>query len=217
MTTNKTIYTVIIGPGYKLHEPDKKCAGWDYICYTDQKIKSQNWKITPVDRVEYVSDRQLSRQYKILPPHINLDADDPGVSFYIDAKFKPVNNLDYYINKYLDGYDMCMLKHHRRDCIFSEAKFISKEKIDDWNNMSKQITTYTCQGMPSHFGLLAPGIMIYRNTFYVGCFMMRWYSEYIHGCERDMLSLMYTVFLHQNNIKINTMSFRKTYKRFKPS
>ena len=43
MSSNKkVIYTAIFGTEYYLHEPEVPIEGYDFICFTDQKIQKTN-------------------------------------------------------------------------------------------------------------------------------------------------------------------------------
>jgi len=204
----KTVYTVIAGKGYKLREPEKVCHGWQYVCYTDQSFKSDVWETRALQQTQD-SSRRRSRVSKIAVVF-------NGVSIYMDAKFRPVNNLDYYVEKYLDGYDMAIMSHPKRNCLYKESTFLTRTNIEKWENIQLQLSRYINQGFPKEYGLWAPGIMIRRDNETVRDFCGLWWNEYISGTERDMISLAYTIWkTRHSKIKINVMPFRKTYKRFR--
>lgn len=204
---DKTIYTVIIGEGYKLREPEKVCPDWKYVCYTDQDIKSDVWEIEHFDKTGCVSDnRVVSRIPKICGVKANI-------SIYMDAKFKPINNLNGFVEKYLADKDIALMDHNRRDCVYSESDFLIKTGIEKQQNLTVQMNKYLKEGMPKHFGLFAPGIMIRRGDSYVQSFNEFWRDEYFKGSSRDMLSLAYTIWCFPL-LEIGIMPFRKTYKRW---
>lgn len=204
---DKTIYTVIIGEGYKLREPDKVCDGWNYVCYTDQEsIKSSVWEIIPCNKME---DQSQNRAISRVPKICGVDS---NISIYIDAKFKPVNNLDGFVTKHLEDYfDIVFMNHPKRNCVYAEADFLVKSGIEKKENITEQIKKYLKSGLPKQFGLFSPGIMIRRNNRHVQEFNNFWREEYFKGTNRDMISLSYAIWRFPW-VKIGVMPFRKTYK-----
>lgn len=212
---NKIIHTAIVGEGYKLREPEKVCEGWDYICTTDQDIKSDVWKIeqVPPEVMQYDhSNRWISRVRKILS--FNREH---SVSIYIDAKFRPINDLDSFVEKNLGENDIALLEHNKRTCVYKEAKFIAANKIEPWENMQAQIGFYLNEGLPKDYGLWAPGIMIKRHNEKMDAFNKFWWKSYVCGCDRDMLSLTYSIWSLTllRGLKVGLMPFRATYKRWR--
>jgi hypothetical protein len=206
---NKTIYTCIVGEGYELRNPEKKCSGWNYVCYTNQDIKSDVWKIRNIPESPF-TDRQASRVHKILGLELN---NQDYTSIYIDSKFRPLNNLDGFVKYYLGDNDLSLLKHNRRECVYKEAKYLAKN-IEPWESMRQQINKYLDCGLPKDYGLWAPGIMIRRNSKVIQAFNKLWWREYCEGSERDILSLAYSIW-RSPHLKIGLMPFRATYKRWR--
>ncbi len=204
---DKTIYTVIIGSGYKLRDPEKVCPDWNYICYTDQDIKSDVWKIIRYDKTGCSSDNRVVSR---IPKICGVNGD---ISIYMDAKFKPINNLNGFVEKYLADKDIAVMNHNRRDCVYCEAEYLIKTGIENKENLTEQITRYLKEGMPKHFGLFSPGILIRRGSGYVQSFNEFWRDEYFKGSSRAMISLAYTIW-HYPFLEIGIMPFRKTYKRW---
>ena len=42
---SKVVYTAIIGGYDTLVEPTYKPKGWDFVCFSDRDLKSDNWEI----------------------------------------------------------------------------------------------------------------------------------------------------------------------------
>ena len=209
MLLNKTVYTVIMGKGYKLREPDKVCDGWNYICYTDQdNIKSDVWEII---RANKIVDQSQNRAISRVPKICGIDSD---IHIYIDAKFKPINNMDGFVKKHLDYFDIVFMGHPKRNCVYVEADFLVKSGIEKKENITEQIEKYLEEGMPKNFGLFSPGIMIRRNNKHVQQFSNFWREEYFGGTNRDMISLAYTIWKFPW-VKVGVIPFRKTYKMWR--
>ena len=56
----KVVYTVVTGKDYELREPKKINKGWDYICFSNVKLKSKHWKIIRIE--EDLPNNVLSRK-----------------------------------------------------------------------------------------------------------------------------------------------------------
>ena len=210
---NKVIYTIIIGPDNRLREPNMVCPGWEYICYTDRTdLKSDVWNIVNIsDRVKLTnnpdslnwSNRQYSRYLKI-----NYGA---NFSVYMDARFKPIDNLDtFVISKLKRGYDIALCNHNRRDCIQTEADYLIRHNMINRKALLGQVHRYMKEGYPANYGLWVPNVLIRRHSRRMRKFQNAWWKEYINGCERDMISLAYLMW-KMDTLKVKIMQFRGTY------
>jgi len=204
--TTKVLYTVIIGNNYNLREIRKKCPGWKYYCITDQNIKSKTWEIRRVIKQDHLTDRQNSRIDKIYQTW--------DISMYIDSKFIPFYwDLDTYLERWLRGCDMTLLKHDQRKCIYEEGDFLINNNITDKGNLIKQLDRYIENDYPECNGLLVPNIMIRKNSKLMQQFQNFWWNEYIRSCERDMISLAYSLWKFPE-LKVRKLQFRRIYRRF---
>ncbi len=82
----KVVYTALFGNYEELKEPAIITPGWQYICYTDQPIKSNTWQIIKEDAG--VNPQLTARWFKI------MHWIDWEQSIWIDAAFK-INGLEY--------------------------------------------------------------------------------------------------------------------------
>ena len=199
----KVVYTVMLGKKYKLNEPKYITKGWEFICFTDQNIKSNIWKI-----VKAKGGKKESRKIKILS-HYFFDYD---LCLYLDSKFVVKCNLDKFVEDYLKS-DLCVMEHNKRKCVYKEGEFIIKLGIDKPEVVTPQLAAYRKEGMPKDNGLYAPGIMIKRNTLEVNIFMEHWFNQVRRYSYRDILSLAYTQWKYPINLSL--MPFKKTYMRFR--
>ena len=197
----KKVYTVLLGD-YELKEPTYINKDWELVCFTDQNIKSDNWKI-----VKCEGGKKKSREIKIRSDQF-LDYD---VCLYLDAKFTIRCDLNKFIDQYLKT-DLALMKHNKRICAYDEGHFCIKVNKDKKETISSQLKEYERNKFPKNFGLYAPGIMIKRNTKEINHFMKLWYEQVDQYSYRDIISFSYV--LWKNPIDINTMPFKDTYRRF---
>jgi len=197
----KIVYTVLLGD-YKLNEPHIINHDWELICFTDQNIKSEYWRIIKVE-----GGKKKSRHIKIrLDQYMDYD-----ICLYIDAKFTIRQNLKSFIKDNLKS-DLCLMRHNKRNCAYDEGEFCIKIGKDKKEIIEDQLNIYRNVGFPKQFGLFAPGIMIKRNTEEVNRFMEQWYDQVERYSYRDIISFSYTLWL--NPINLSLMNFKETYKRF---
>jgi len=206
----KCVYTVICWnpeKNYELREPKSRLTGWDYICFTDDpkraRLKTKSWHIEKLEIDEGLSLRQNSRVPKILFNEFDL-------SLYLDCKFVPDQMLNMYARRMFGDdikWDMGLMLHSKNNCVYKEAE------ITGYGD-SAQIKRYKKEGLPGKQGLYAPGIMWRHHNDRVNAMMKTWYEEYSNGCERDQISLAYTVWKHPE-VKIKGMKFKKTYDLFR--
>src|SRR3546814_11941908 len=76
----KICFTSIFGPYDSLKEPLNPNPSWEFVCFTNQDLKSTTWNIV---KVEGDDNKKLSRKYKI--PNLFPEYD---LSLYIDATFE---------------------------------------------------------------------------------------------------------------------------------
>ena len=82
MNNKIVVYTAVFGK-YSGLIPQPKLKDIDFICYTDQELSSNSWKVIKVDLPVKNDNTRSNRWYKILP-HKHL-SDKYSVSVYIDA------------------------------------------------------------------------------------------------------------------------------------
>ena len=196
----KACYTVMVGSGYQLRKIKKPCEGWTYHCFTDQDIESDQWVIHRLDG-SGISAKKQSRIPKVCCT-ANLPFAD--ISVYMDSRFTPIADLTTFAQMHLIGADIAVMKHHKRDCIYQEAKELKMPVVNN------QVNKYRAEGMPEHFGLFAPGVMVRRHTEELAGFLDFWMGEILAHSHRDQVSLAYSMWKNPSTW-VNLMPFRKTY------
>ena len=196
----KAIYTTIIGKYDILEEPNFIPEGYDFICFTDQKIHKPNsiWKIKQVLPL-YKDNTRTARKYKILPHRFLPEYD---ISIWTDGNELVVGDINKLQEKYLKDKNMAIYNHmscwDKRDCIYEEAKAIfnlgnqNNNWKDDPSIITKQMERYVNEQYPLNNGLIVSGVMFRKHNKkdVINC-METWWTELKYGSKRDQLSFNY--------------------------
>ena len=121
----KVIYTTIFGGYDNLVEPHFVPDGWDFVCFTDDDIESDVWKIVKV-KTFYNDNTRNAKQFKVLP-HRHLSEYEHSI--FIDGNMTIRNNPDELIKNHLNKSNIAFFDHNKnlldpRDCIYKEAEVI---------------------------------------------------------------------------------------------
>lgn len=192
----KVCYTVIVGDYDDLWVPIFRTTGWEYICYTNQNIKSDFWRVIKIQgfKRDY---KKISRLHKIIPPSADL-------SLYVDANIKICCDLDQFVFKYLEN-DFMVLTHPQRYNIEEEVSACIYLGKDTREVLEKQINQYLREGyIPDK--LYACGIIVRRHTREILDFSRKWFDEIEKHSHRDQVSLPYVSWKNPL-IKIDTAPF----------
>lgn len=205
----KVVYTAVMGESkdsYVLYNPLTKSDGWDYICFTDNKIvNSDIWKVQTVSPSQTHPDpTKAARCIKILNEEFLADYD---MSLWVDSRTLIGCDLNWFVEKYLtDDTDIVVMKHPERECIYSEAKAAIRLNKSSDQIIDSQINKYKQQGFPENFGLVATTYLLRRHHVpYQTAFMEKWWTEVHNGSGRDQLSFNYV--LWKNPLKIKYTSW----------
>ncbi len=200
------VYTAIFGK-YDGLIPQPRFKNVEYVCFTDQKLKSKAWEIRTVDPKFEDDNTRNNRYYKILP-HIHFQ--DYEISIYVDGNFVLKRNPEELIEKVGD-FDMLTFDHNQtksdsRDCIYKEYEAIIRlgeetgKFKDDPEIMRRQIERFKKEGYPVNNGLISAGVMIRRHHFdKVRATMDTWWKVVSKESKRDLLSFNYAAW--KNNLK----------------
>jgi hypothetical protein len=176
----KVCYTAILGNYDTLKEPVIITPGWEYVCFTDQDIKSKHWTI---ERVE-PGDVRAARKIKVLPP---FDAD---VSIWVDGSIEIRGSADNFI-AYAGDADGVLLKHPHRDNVFQEAMAVTRLKKDSDAIVNAQMRRYRDENFIQRAYLPATGIIYRVHNDRTKEFQRVWWEEIENGSHRDQLSFNY--------------------------
>jgi hypothetical protein len=183
----KCIFTVNFGGYDKLRKPHTKTKGWDYICFTNNDITSEDWEIRKVDLdlPNFSAARHVYiNSHKYLPEY--------DYSIMVGGQIEVKGDLDKFVREQFDtSKDFNLMKHPCRTDIYQEAACVVRENIDKDYNVNPQIERYKKQGLPENFGLSASGIIGRKHNTQVAKFERLWWHEVINGSTRDQLSFDY--------------------------
>lgn len=178
----KIIYTALFGSNDELKAPMVITPGWEYICFTDQELKSDVWQIRKIP-LRNDGPARTARHVKINFHHY-IGAD---ISIWIDASYIINSNLDEWCNKKFVHPFTC-ITHPDRDCFYEEAAAVVSHGRDSDVNVKPQVDLYRSLGLPEHNGLIASGILMRCNTKEVTDFCDLWWHNLSLYSMRDQLA-----------------------------
>ena len=194
------VYTALFGNYSGLISPPKH-KNIDYICYTDQDIKSKNWTIIKVNPPIAGDHTRSNRYYKILP-HKHLSS-KYQVSVYVDANIWILQDISSLVLEKTNIAKMACFDHNqnafgKRNCIYEEYQAIldyakrSDHEKDDPLVMKKQMDRFKEEGYPKNNGLITAPILI-RQHFdpEIIQLMESWWEIVLNESKRDQLSFNY--------------------------
>ena len=206
------IYTVNVGNYESVKEPLVIDPNVEYILFTDNKnLKSKYWKVIYLED-NLADPRRKSRlpkilAHKYLPPH--------DISVYIDSSLQiKAPDIKKMIDECMEGNDIALYKHYKRDCVYDEIEFVinSKDRIvDDKEKCKATLKMYEDISYPKHNGLFENAFIFRKNTPNIQKLNEIWWQEYEKGTERDQFVLMYT--LWQTKIKPNTIKVGEQFRK----
>jgi len=197
---NKVLYTSIVGAYDKLHEPDIILDDWDYICFSNDYIPSENsvWQIRPIPPQS--KDHISTSRFVKINPHIVLK--DYRYSLWIDGNVIIKGNYAYSRAEQLikQGELISIPKHPLRDCTFEEAAICIKIGKEYKSIIKEQMQNLKENGFPENIGLFE-GNIIFRNHLHKDIIELDedWWNEFTRYSKRDQLSLRYVLWKNQIN------------------
>ena len=185
------IYTCISGNYDSLKEVVRKEKNIDYICFTDQDIKSESWEIRPIPKyLEFFDNTKRARCIKILP-HIFLDEYD--ISIWVDGNIQVLCDTNIFLSKNMNEV-FCIPKHPDRICVYEEANAVKKMKKDSSIIVDAQVDKYRDLGYPADFGMVQSNIII-RQHKDKDCIKIGegWWNEVSKNSKRDQLAFNFSI------------------------
>lgn len=200
ITSRFVVYTALFGNYDVLKELTFKSYDCDYICFTDQDIYSETWKIVKLQCNE-ADSILMNRKIKMLP-HIYLSKYD--ASLYVDTNIKITKDVLPIFHNYLVNYSIAFPRHFIRNCIYDEIEEclninkICKEEGEYWKSFLEK------DGFPKQFGLGENNIILRNHhDLEIKQLMDNWWELFKTEIKRDQLTLMYLI--RKMNIKFHFM------------
>lgn len=188
------VYTAIFSAYDDLKEPTVITPGWSYICFTDQDLVSNVWKIVKAP-VMPQGPQRTARHYKLMY-HKHLWNER---SIWIDATFIVNCNLDQFWERNFKA-PFSAPAHPLRNCVYLEAEACIKNKRDDETVMRNQIKRYLDLGIPQHNGMISSGVLMRDNSSEVIEFCSEWWEELDKNSVRDQICFAKVAFDYPNVI-----------------
>lgn len=192
------VYTVVFGDYDDVKTPiiiDKN-LNIDYVCFTDKKdLKDTVFKMRYINRTKNASRK--AREIKI-KGHKYLKGYD--LLIWMDGSMRIIGSLKELIEPFVVcNYDIAMIKHWTRECLYDEAAVVRNAKMDKADLIDKQIAKYRAEKFPQKFGLSATGIFVRWTTINMNAVMDDWYDQIVNFSFRDQLSYDYIRWKHKLN------------------
>jgi glycosyltransferase involved in cell wall biosynthesis len=201
------IFTALIGNYDRLTESTVgKQDNWDYICFTDNKdLTSDFWKIIYVENIgeTIIDNYKLARHFKT-NYHKYLNSYDNLI--WKDARIIINSDLNKYLEKLGDD-DIIFMRHPHAHNINDEMNRVidcleKKEIIDKIKDHYKE------EGYNYDNGLIASGIMLFKNNEKIKKFFIDWWDEIKNYSHRDQLSANFALWKNRE-IKPKYLNFYK--------
>jgi hypothetical protein len=186
--SHPVVYTAIIG-GYDQVQPVPVCPGWDYICFSDQRIEVPDpWRLRIIQRAMEDPTRE-ARRLKLLAHRWFPRA---PYTIWLDGHLRLTRSPSEVID-IMDGHrvDVMPMRHTDRDCVYQELAECLRLGKDKPDVMRAQVQRYRDEGYPEHAGMVETGCLVRRHTPAVAAFNEAWWDELSNWSRRDQLSFNY--------------------------
>jgi hypothetical protein len=193
----KCFYTAILGKeGQEVDSLGKveRIPGWDYICFTNQKITNTNgWKI---QNVSYIgkSPSTEAKRYKWLSHQELLEYD---LVIWIDGYITPNPRKEYCLKEWVDMMNEKQIHilhrpHDTRNCIWEECDAVIQAKRDTPEHVSLVKALLKKDSMPRNWGLFDTNILFrFHKNLTVQQLGEEIYTQLHKISNRDQLAVTY--------------------------
>lgn len=193
------IYTAISNNYDQLIQHKYLSKDFDYICFTDQKIKNPGiWEIRKLRDINADNVRK-ARYHKVFPNKILPNYD---FSIWIDANIDVLDNtLDKRVLSLIkNNVSISAIPHFERNCIYQEAKTCIDLEKDDPSTILKEVAYLKKENYPKNHGLHETNLIFRKhNKPKIVKVMEDWWQMIKNFSFRDQLSFDYV--LWDNKLK----------------
>lgn len=179
-----TIYTAIFGNYDELKTPIVRTEGWNYVCFTDQDLKSDIWEIRKVSLLE-CGPIKTARFYKIMGFILLNDT----FSIWVDGTF--FINVD--LNEWMKQakHNFTTIRHPFDRCLYVDVSSCLGLGKGNSEELVKQVKYYRQLGIPENNGLISSGIMMRKHTPEVIEVCEAWWAQVKQFSSRDQVAFGY--------------------------
>lgn len=183
---NLVVYTALIGPGWKLHDPAVIEDGVRYVAFTDHDHRSSVWEIVRVttNGDPRIQSRLLKTKPWLLFPHADA-------SLWLDSKFRLAIEPRRWAEGWLHMWDFVALRHPDRDRIEDEAQAIAQLGKAPLAQVEAQVNRYRGKGWTDQKAITSTGLCLRRHSKTVIDHGNLWWDEIREHGWRDQMSVDY--------------------------
>lgn len=203
------IYTAIFGKFDHLLEPVFIPAQCDFVCFTDQPLRSRTWKVIRVEPPVPGDGTRSNRYYKMLPHKFFNQYE---ISIYIDGNVQVVGNITAFAEKHLSRSVMAGVDHATYPAISLKTLKEHMEHLtmpgqekkhgEDFALIKRQYDFYLEEGFPDTNGVLWTMMLMRRhNNPSLIRAMEAWWHELNQWSKRDQMSFNYVAWKHHLNFE----------------
>jgi hypothetical protein len=148
--------------------------------------------VVPNPSNTYTEHTRLARFYKT---HFDILMNDYDVLLYLDSRIGIVGSIsDYYKN--LGELDAVFLKHPTTASIREHYVVLLKSNYESIEMINTIKARYAAHGYTYDNGLIASGVLLFRNNSRMRKFFCEWWEEIRNYSHRDQLSANFVLFLN---------------------
>lgn len=213
MKNKKVVYTSLTKGYDNLKQPQTVHPDWDYICFSND-IDNSRIGIWEVRKIPYenASGTRLTR-YPKLNPHLVLP--EYEYSLWADANLTLTEEIMERADHLIDcGETLAMVPHSDRNCVYEEAKVLTRRLIDE-SKVYSQTRFLLQEGFPAKQELFVCCCMLRQHTHnQVLAFSELWWDIYSRYSCRDQMAVSYALWKTRLvPVKFWTKDFYYTYVR----
>lgn len=160
------VYTSLIGGYERLNEqPAARQSKIPFLCLTDDpNLRSETWRIIPVEPLFPQDPIRSQRMFKILPHRFLPDFD---ASLYIDNSVVLSKPPEEILNRYFRSGYLALPTHSFRETVLDEYLVVERVRLDDSSRIFEQL---------NHVALSDPRVLLER-PYWNGVLMRRHRSK----------------------------------------
>jgi len=194
-----TVYTSISG-GFDGLREDQVIGDANYVAFVDTGVVSYVWDVRKIYK-KFIDPNLEAKIFKVLPWQFI----DSEYSIWMDGCEAIKWDAKVLIDRFLNGYDIAIFKHHARDDIYDEfiADMTYRQREPAYFR-ENQRQKYIDEGIPKKTGLFECGVIIRRHSEAIKRMCETWWAEITSYSSSDQCSFIYSMLKH--GIKVNAIT-----------